>query len=177
MTWPFFLAQAPDPSSSPPAIHDIAGPVYVFPYPLWVVYTAGAVLLAILGLLVWLLVRWWRSRPVIPPPTPREAALTELENVRSQVNVLDPHAFSILVSDILRHYISIQFKLHATQQTSPEFLASIADFHGFTDAEKKQLADFLEKCDLLKFARIEAASSDSAALLDQAISFVKGGVQ
>jgi len=174
MTWPFLLAQITAPASPPP-IHDIAGPVYVFPYPLWVVYTAGAVLLALLGLLAWLLVRWWRSRPVTPPPSPREAALAKLENARSQIQALDPHAFSILVSDILRHYISVQFKLHATQQTSPEFLFSITDFHGFTDAEKKQLADFLEKCDLLKFARIEAASSDSAALLDQAIAFVKGG--
>ena len=177
MTLPSFLAQVTLPASTPPPIHDIAGPVYVFPYPLWVVCTVAAILLAILGLLAWFLVRWWRNRPVIPPPTPREAALASLETARLQIQSLDPHAFSILVSDILRHYVSVQFQLHATQQTSPEFLASIADFHGFTDAEKKQLAEFLEKCDLLKFARIEAASSDSAALLDQAIGFVKGGVQ
>ena len=65
----------------------------------------------------------------------------------------DPYAFSIQVSDILRQYVSAQYHLHATEQTSPEFLADAAKSPHFTGADKQLLADFLEHCDLIKFAR------------------------
>ena len=49
----------------------------------------------------------------------------------------DPYAFSIQVSDILRLYVSLQFNVHATEQTSPEFLAA-AD-RRFDKLDTKQL--------------------------------------
>lgn len=168
----FFLAQTASPT---PQIRDIASPIYVLPWPMWVVYTVAGGLLALAVVVVWLFVRWLRNRPAPAPPTPRETAMAELEKARGQIRGTEPYAFSILVSDILRHYISSQFQLKATQQTSPEFLASISDFAGFGATEKQLLADFLEKCDLIKFARIGATTDDSAKLLDQAILFVKGG--
>ena len=167
-----FLAQTPSPT---PDIRDIAAPVYVFPYPAWVVYTVAGIALAVIVLVAWLVVHWWRNRPAPVPPTPREIAMKDLEQARSQVHAIDPYSFSILVSDILRCYISVQFSLHATQQTSPEFLASIGDFAGFSATEKQLLANFLEKCDLIKFARIGATADDSSTLLEQAVLFVKGG--
>jgi len=173
MILPPFLAQAA-PIATPPPIRDIVPPVYVFPYPMWMVYTAGAVALVFIGVAVWLLIRWWRRRPAPPPPTPAQIALAALEKARAQIHTLDPYAFSILVSDILRQYVSTQHQLRATQQTSPEFLASISDLPVFTEAVKKQLAEFLEKCDLIKFAHVSATSDDSAALLEQAIRFAKG---
>ena len=176
MILPPFLAQAA-PVPTPPEIRDIAPPVYVFPYPMWVVYTAAGLTLLILGVVAWLLVRWWRRRPSPPPPTPAQIALLALEKARAQILSLDPYAFSILVSDILRSYVSTEYQLRATQQTSPEFLASISALPVFSEAMKKQLAEFLEKCDLIKFAHVSATSADSAALLDQAILFVKGGAQ
>src|ERR1700677_1383553 len=153
MTPPLFLAQVQAPSPTP-EIRDIAAPVYVFPWPMWVVYTAAGVALLVIVLIPWLVVHWWRNRPAPVPPTPREIAIADLEKARAQIQGIDPYAFSILVSDILRRYISTQFSLHATQQTSPEFLASIAEFTGFGGTEKLLLANFLEKCDLIKFARI-----------------------
>lgn len=173
MNLPLFLAQEYAPT--PPAIRDIAPPVYVFPYPLWMVYCGVGILIALLALVIWLVVRWVKRNPAPPPPTPRQAALTALDDVRARIQTTDPYAFSILVSDILRTYISRQYSLHATQQTSPEFLASIASHAKFTDAERQLLANFLEKCDLLKFARIGASADENASLLDQAILFVKGG--
>jgi hypothetical protein len=172
MNPPLFFAQTPSPT---PEIRDIASPLYVFPYPMWVVYTAAGVALALIALIAWLAVRWWRDRPAPVPPTPRETAMAELEKARGQIHGLDPHAFGILVSDILRRYVSVQYSLHATEQTSPEFLASIADFSGFTEMAKQLLANFLEKCDLIKFARIGATAEDSSGLLEQAVLFVRGG--
>jgi hypothetical protein len=174
MSLPLFLAQA-QASSPAPELRDIAPPYYVFPWPMWMVYTAGAALLILGGLIVWLFIRWRNRRPPPPPPTPKQKALRELEGARSHVYDMDSQAFSVLVSDILRRYISEQFGVHATQQTSPEFLAAIANLPVFTLEEKKQLAEFLEKCDLIKFARLAASEKESTALLEQAIRFVNGG--
>ena len=166
------LAQAPSPL---PEIKDIAPPVDVFPYPPWVVALAcGAALLLVLAA-TWFFVRWRKNRPAPAPPTPREIALSSLDQARVQIESLAPYDFSILVSDILRGYVAAQYRLHAKEQTSPEFLASISSSPRFTSSEKSLLAVFLDKCDLIKFARIEANAGDSAMLLDEAIRFVKGG--
>lgn len=164
-------------SPTPAGIKDIAPPIDVLPYPAWVValFAAGAVVL--LGLVAWLVVRWIRRRPAPPPPTPREIAISSLNNAGEQVDSLEPYAFSILVSDILRAYVAAQYHLHAKEQTSPEFLASISDSPLFTEQEKTLLAAFLEKCDLIKFARFNASREESAMLVDQAIRFVKGGTE
>ena len=171
-----FNAGTPPPQASPtPAIHDIRPPLDVFPYPMWMVITAGAVALLVLAAVIALIVRAARSRPKAPPPTPREIALKRLKEAEAEVTQKQPYAFSILVSDILRQYVSAQYHLHATEQTSPEFLADAAKSPHFTGADKQLLADFLERCDLIKFARVEATVEESQALLDQAVRFVKGG--
>ena len=167
----------PSPAAQPPAveIRDIAPPVDVFPYPPWMVATAACVAAVVLGLIIWWIVRWVRRRPAPLPPTPRAVALRELEQLRPQVQSLDPHEFSFPVSDVLRTYIGAEYHLHAPQQTSPEFLAAISGSQKFSDADRTLLATFLEHCDLIKFARIDASSEDSARLLESAISFVQGG--
>ena len=168
------LQTPPTPAPAPSPIRDIAPPIDVFPYPAWMVVVASVVALALLGLVVWLLVRRWRRRPPAPPPTPRAIALRDLERLREKVELLDPYAFSIAVSDVLRGYITGQFGLPAAQQTSPEFLASIAGASQFTDAGRELLARFLERCDLIKFAHISATSAGSSELLTSAIAFVQG---
>lgn len=172
MKIPSFLAQT---QAAAPEIKDIAPPIDVFPYPMWMVYTAAGVALLLLALVIWGIVHWFRHRAPKPPPTPREAALAALEQARARTTTLEPYAFSILVSDILRHYISQQYQLHATRQTSPEFLASISDSPKFTAQEKTHLAIFLDKCDLLKFAHMEATQDENEDLLEKASTFVKGG--
>ena len=65
--------------------------------------------------------------------------------------------------------------MRATQQTSPEFLAAAAASPRFSEADKTLLAAFLDKADLIKFARVHATASDSEQLLEQARRFVEGG--
>jgi hypothetical protein len=172
-----FNAGAPEmgQASPTPAIHDIRPPLDVFPYPMWMVATAGAVALVLVALAVTLIVRAARRRPKTPPPTPREIALKRLIEAEADLSRKQPYAFSIQVSDILRQYVSAQYKLHATEQTSPEFLADASKSPHFTGADKTLLAEFLEHCDLIKFARIDATLDDSRALFDQAVRYVKGG--
>lgn len=166
---------APTAAPAPVEIKDIAPPVDLFPYPLWMVLTAAGLALLVLGLLVWLLVRWLKNRPAPLPPTPRTVALAELEKLRGQVQTAEPYAFSFAVSDVLRTFIGAQFGLHAREQTSPEFLGVISQGGRFSDADRSLIAEFLVHCDMIKFARIHATAEDSAKLLESAVVFVRGG--
>ncbi len=161
--------------TSGPELRDIAAPVDVFPYPPWIVVVAGLAAALILALVVWLTVRAIRRRPTAPPPTPRMIAIRELEALRSQIGELTAYNFSIAVSDVLRTFIRRQFGLHAVEQTSPEFLASLQNYLQFSEADRQLLKEFLEKCDMIKFARIEATDADSSQLLTGALDFAQGG--
>jgi hypothetical protein len=135
---------------------------------------AACVALVLVGLLVFGIVWYLRRRPAGPPPSPRMIAMRELDLLRPQVATLDPYAFSVKVSDILRTFIEAQYGLRAAHQTSPEFLASMAESREFSDKDRELLAQFLERCDLIKFAHIDASSTDSAILHERAVAFVQG---
>jgi Domain of unknown function (DUF4381) len=153
--------------------HDIAPPVDYSLIPPWLIFLGVFVSLTVIGLLVWFIARTLR-RPA-PIQSPRDRALAILQQMRPEIEKLDPYRFSIRVSDILRHYVMEQFNLPVTRQTSVEFLAGVRRSSPFSEDEKSLLEDFLNRCDLIKFARYEATSSDSQLLLDEAFRFVQGG--
>jgi hypothetical protein len=153
-------------------IHEIAPPVDYSLIPPWVVYTAVAVGLVILGLVGWWI--WKRAHRPKPVQSPRTRALQQLERIGDQMETLNPYQFSIAVSDILRGYVTEQYQLPVTRQTSVEFLAMLAKSSPFSAEEASLLQDFLERCDLIKFARYDATPDDSRRLLEEAIQFVKG---
>lgn len=162
--------------SEPPQMRDIAPPLDLFPYSPWMIAAAAGAALALLALLGWLLLRWLRHRPPPPLPSATEIALRALGALQQRVRELEPYAFSILVADVLRTFISsAKFSLPATRQTSPEFLAAIAASPSFTAEDRALLARFMEKCDLIKFARVAATSEDNAELVQSALAFVQGG--
>jgi hypothetical protein len=162
--------------AEPEAIRDIAPPVWVLPYPTWMIVTAALLAAALLALLIWLIVRRFRNRPPAAPPSAVTIATRELEKLRGRVRELAPYEFSIAVSDVLRTFVShAKFHLPATQQTSPELLAAVSGSPLFSAADRELLTRFLEKCDMIKFARIDATSDDSAELVASAIEFVQGG--
>jgi len=152
--------------------HDIAPPVDYSLIPPWLVFAGTFLALTIVGLVIWLIAR--RQRPE-SPQSPRNRALEALERMQDQINRLNPYQFSIHVSDILRRYVTEQHGLPVTRQTSVEFLNALTDAPQFSSDEKSLLDDFLNRCDLIKFARYEATSADSQLLLEEATRFVKGG--
>ena len=168
------LQMAPQENPQAPALKPIAGPVPI-PMPAWEIVAIACGSVALIALVAWLVIRSIKNRPPPVPPTPREIALRNLDAIRAQISEVQPYAFSIAVCDILRAYVGAQFQLGAQRQTSPEFLASIAESPRFSAQEKELLAQFLEKCDLIKFANVHATGDDSAALWQQARSFVEGG--
>ena len=170
----FGSSALPTPSPAP-SVRPIEPPVYVFPYPVWMVVVAVFVVLALLGFGIWAYLRHLKNRPVPPPPTPREVALAALEGLRERVATIDPYPFSIEVSDVLRTYVGAEYGVHARQQTAPEFLAAVAGSLRISEADRTLLAAFLELSDLIKFARMNARRESSEQLLEQALRFVQKG--
>jgi hypothetical protein len=56
-----------------------------------------------------------------------------------------------------------------------EFLERLHRGPQFSEDEKQLLEDFLNRCDLIKFARYDATPADSQLLLEEAMRFVEGG--
>ncbi len=153
--------------------HDITGPVDYFILKPWMVFCAVAAALLLIALTTWLIKRQ-RRRPVIVL-SPRQRALEQLAQIQNQIEKLTPYQFSIRVSDILRRYVTEQYQLPVTRQTSVEFLNALAAASPFSSEEQSLLSDFLNRCDLIKFARYDATREDSRLLLSEADKFVRGG--
>ena len=160
----------PTPLPTPAPIHDIAGPVWLFPYPIWAVVAVALAFLALIGLVFWLT----RSKRPAPLQTPRQRALAVLEELQREGPEADCYAFGVKVSDALRTYIRDQHGLDALTRTSVEFLEALRRNAAFTDNEKAALSDFLESVDLLKYARLPAAAEDIHSLLAIAERLVRG---
>jgi hypothetical protein len=154
--------------------HDIAPPVDYSLLSPWIIFCAAFLALTLIGLIVWWLLQR-RHRQPVRIQSPREQALARLERARAEIERLSPYQFSIRVSDILRRYVTDQYQLPVTRQTSVEFLTALAGKSEFSEDEKSLLTDFLNRCDLIKFARYEATNEDSRLLLGEALRFVKGG--
>jgi len=164
--------------NEPPAnpvrnLRPILSPVNV-PWPPWVWLLIGLGVLLLLIVIMMILRSMGRHRGIDVYPGP-QLAIDALNALASRISKLKPYDFSIAVSDILRAYISRQFRLRATQQTSPEFLASISTHRDFTPEDRQLLGKFLERCDQIKFAGDDGTEEDSKELLAAALAFVHGG--
>ncbi len=153
--------------------HDIAPPVDYSLVPPWLIFVATFAGLILLGWVVWLI--WRKRKQPQPPKLPRDTALDALEQISTEIERISPYRFSIRVSDILRRYVTEQYALPVTRQTSVEFLNALTNSSPFSEEETRMLENFLNRCDLIKFARYNATTADSRSLLEEATRFVKGG--
>lgn len=157
------------PAPTPAPIHDITGPVWFLPYPAWMLVCAALVLLAVVGLAVWIVLRIRKGRP----QTVKERALAALAEQRNGLSGADSYTFGVRVSDVLRTYIRDQHGLDAVTRTSLEFLEALRHDHVFNDNEKAALSEFLSTADLLKYARQSAGREEMGHLLDVAERLVR----
>ena len=139
--------------------------------PPWIIYAGIFLSLVVLGLIAW----WIRKRSRRPKPeqSARERALQELNRIRTEMETSTPYQFSIRVSDILRRYVTDQYQLPVTRQTSVEFLSMLAKASPFSEDEKSLLEDFLNRCDLIKVARYTRGRSRKPPPLEKATRFLR----
>jgi len=167
--------QGPTPAPTPVPLVDIAGPVWYWPYPLWLTLLAALGILLCLAGLIWLIKKLLGRKA--PPPTNRQLALAALEKLRAGAEGADPYAFGITVSDALRRYIQAEYGLEATTQTSIEFLETLQESPVFSENEQDGVEVFLSRTDLLKFARAGAPTAELLDLVDIAARLVRGEAQ
>lgn len=81
--------------------------------------------------------------------------------------------FYYRISGILRRYIENRFGLHASEQTTEEFLLGIETSHVFTAGYKTLLKTFLSHCDLVKFAEYRPKTEDVQKTFDSCKAFIE----
>ena len=150
-------------------IRDIRDPIPLGPNLLWLWITLAVLALAALA--------WWRSKRPKPPPInpallipPHRRAKERLRGATELIS--DPYAFCSLVSDVIRLYLEERFDLHAPDRTTEEFLAELREGTQLKEDHKALLENFLTKCDLVKFARIEPSEPELRDLLEAATRLI-----
>jgi hypothetical protein len=102
-----------------------------------------------------------------------EQTLGRLEEARRLMQPDTAREFGITTSEVIRHYIEKRFDVMATQQTTQEFLQTLLlGANQVLSHHRALLANFLEQCDLVKFAGTSLTASDLEILLDNARNFV-----
>jgi hypothetical protein len=153
------------------ALRDIKPPVEIPSHWTWAVWVAGIAAVAALAFLAW---RYWRKKkdlapaePVIPPHIRARQRLAEALAILGQ-----PKEFCILVSDTIRWYLEQRFDFHAPERTTEEFLYELRSTSLLAPDQKDSLVEFLNRCDLVKFARYEPGEPELRDLHTAAIRLV-----
>jgi len=165
---------APMPSPATPLavqedIRDIRSPRHL-PTPwLWAAYSAGAVLFALAAFAAW---RWYR-RGRFTAKLPYEIALDRLEEARRLMTPEQAHAFCTEVSEVIRGYIEFRFNVRAAHRTTEEFLHDLLEERQEKlVAHRASLVEFLQHCDLAKFALWQFSVPEMEAMHSSARAFV-----
>jgi len=132
----------------------------------------GAVVLLVIGLIVW---RIWRKRrlPVQEPVIPPEVSARE--GLAASRRLLDEglyKEFVIEVSRVLRIYIEDRFALRAPHLSTEEFLFEAERSDRLSDDWQRALGDFLFQCDKVKFALANTEQPRMEALYATAERFI-----
>jgi hypothetical protein len=157
------------PTASPAAedIIDIRPPIHIAaPFP-WLPVGAAALGLVGVSAVACKLLRRKRSKLAF------EIALERLENTRPLMREFHAEPFCLAVSDVVREFIEEMVPVRAMHRTTNEFLRDLAKLPYLQiDPHRDPLANFLQHCDLAKFARWSLTVPQMEAMLASAKEFV-----
>jgi hypothetical protein len=166
-------AQAPAATNAAPlTFHEGLKPLIAIPNVLlWII---GITAILVLGVVAWLVWRHWRKKAAaiaaVPPVPAHVRARQALEAALALLS--DPKAFSIAVSGAVREYLEERFDFHAPERTTEEFLHELKGTNLLTAEQKLSLGEFLENCDLIKFAKYEPTETELRSLHSAALKLV-----
>jgi len=153
-------------------IRDIKPPVPTPDY-WWLLWVGIAVLVLLIVLFI-----WWRiwlkrqSRVIEPPKIP--AHIRAKQRLQEALEfITQPKPFCILVSDTTRMYLEERFTFRAPERTTEEFLRELQDTDLLAKEQKERLGEFLEQCDLVKFAKYEPGEGELKNLHGSALRLVE----
>ena len=153
-------------------LRDIKPPVDI-PNP-WAWLIAAGVVLILALLAFWAWRRWQKRRAEIPLVPPIPAHIRAKQKLQEALALIgQPREFCILVSDTARWYLEQRFNFHAPERTTEEFLYELRNTSLLTPDQKNSLGEFLNRCDLVKFARYEPREPELHDLHDSALRLVE----
>jgi len=146
-------------------IKDVKPPVYL-PDLWWLLWIVLA-LIVIAGV-IYFLIRYKKvpkvpKVPLVLELPAWEKAYNQLEALRLE-NLLDKGLFKEFftrVSDIARYYMEDRFKIHAPHMTTEEFLYYLGISGHLNDTQKAALKEFLNSCDMVKFAKYAPTTTEA----------------
>ena len=156
------------------ALRDIKPPVLIPSGWAWFWWALGALAaLAVLGSFAWI---YWQRRNArelrSSPPLPAHVrAKQKLQEALALIG--QPKPFCTAVSDTIRFYLEERFRFHAPERTTEEFLHELQCTPLLLPDQKSSLGDFLQRCDLVKFARHEPREAELRDLHDSAWRLVE----
>jgi hypothetical protein len=115
-----------------------------------------------------------RAVPAAVELPPKEWALQELDRLEAQLpsDASQVERYHTLLADVVRHYLERRFGIHASEQTSAEFLNALAQSNQLPAAQQEQLRAFFERCDLAKYARADYSAEECCLAVQLARDFV-----
>ena len=125
---------------------------------------------------------WWRSRhqrrmdaPPVPPRPPHDIALDALARLREEdlPSRRRYEEYYVRLSGIIRAYIEARFGVRAPEMTTEEFLQAASNAAALSLNHRQLLQVFLERSDLVKFARYEPSQHEADEALEAAQRFVQ----
>ena len=153
-------------------ICDIKPPVVIPSGWEWLWWTLAGLVLAAALFALW---KWWQKRraqrPVVPPVPAHVRARQKLQEALALIT--QPKPFCVAVSDTARYYLEESFEFRAPERTTEEFLQELQRTDLLTREQKDSLGDFLQRCDLVKFAKYEPGEPELRDLYDSAFRLVE----
>lgn len=157
-------------------LRDIKPPVaLVGGIPLWMAVVAGVLVLALIGLLIWYLVRRYRrtGEPVEAAPEPIDHA-AEFARIAA-MGLLERGEYKTyysLLADNLRRYMEGALVAEAMEKTTKEIEAALRQ-QGLANDLIRRAAGYLSTADLVKFARFHPELDSARRMPESGLAILR----
>ncbi len=156
-------------------LFDIKGPIEITNNSTTILLiTGGVAILLLLGILSFI---WWKRTRKQQAILAHETALQTLTAARKLIDEHNVDGFVTLIDQTLRNYIEQRFAVSARRQTTREFISAITDGSKTVPEplahNKTRLQNWLEHCDMVKFAKAGLSTENMEEMLANLRAFIE----